>query len=309
MPFGKVAGEEVCYKTKWIKGTAYAVMDKLGTPEDFGEESLPIQVVREGDTPFPPAPPGLLNYIDPNKYQEEWIMCIHSKYHEKCSCEGSAPAPEGEDVLPDIFGGASYQAGPCGRSDKERKRAKQNCKCNGIEFEWSQRRGGSNPRDYPAYGYEINFCCELEAKQIRGCTGDTTTGLQEPHPTGIGIPCSCNKSIKLPNFTHIHIVERGDSIHGGDVWGSFNPPQLPYAWQQPQNVVESREKMLCSIKGAVLDLLESEWGKVKDISICGRCDEFGGGSYHFDQDAEPGEGGNKDRCEGYPKGEAPYYGS
>jgi len=314
MPFGKVANEETCYKTKWIQGTAYAVMDKLGVPEDFGEERLPVIEPAEPD-----PSQGIdfaLNSIgrDPNRYQEEWMICIHSKYHEKCSCQENAPAPEGADILPDMLPDF-YQTGPCGRSERQRRRAKENCKCNGLEFEWSSStmNAADKPEDsYPAYGYKINFCCELGAEQVRACRGDTGIAPQHPDSTGTSvpsIPCSCNKSIKLPNFTHLHIVERGDSIHGGEVYGSFNPPQLPYAPQIPQNVIESREKMLCDIKGEVLSVLEGQWGKVKDISICGRCNEFGSGTLHFDQDAEPGEGANEDECDGYPKGEAPYYGS
>ena len=307
MPFGEVADEEICYKTKWIEGTAYAVMDKLGTPEDFGEERLPMRIVpvEEGG-----IGQGILNYIDPNKFQEEWRLCVQGRYYEKCECEGSGPAPEGSDAEGDLFGG-SYQPGPCGRSKKDRIRSRENCKCK-SSFLWSSssRQGGEKPQDaYPQYGYEITFCCEISIEQTRACNSENALGTVDTGPGSIDIPCNCLKSIKIPNIDLLHFVERGDSLHGGDVYGSFNPPQVPYANQPPLNTQKSREELVCKLRAEIISRLEGQWGKVKDISLCGRCDEPSGGDILFDQDSEAGEGENKNDCQGYPKGEVGEFGN
>jgi len=295
MAFGNVEDEQICYKWKWIEGTAYIVMSGLSSPEDFGERSLDfVDMGPLTQAGFP---------SDPNKYQEHWTICLGGSYYEQCTCEDSSPAPEGPS-LPDLFGGGQYQAGPCGRSKKDRENA-ASCKCK-SSFLWN----GDSDKGYPLYGYKISFCCEISVEQTHSCDdenvfGHPSEGREEITPR----PCVCLKAMALPSTTLKHDVERGDSVHGGEVWSSFNPPQTPYAWQQPQNIQKSRDAMVCAIKQDLLTTLELLHGPVANIKLCGECEEATSGDVPYDADSPPGEGLNKDRCEGYPKDEGPWVGS
>jgi len=285
MPFGNVEDEETCYKWKWIEGTAYAVLTDVSTPDDFGEPWVPRRV------PHPDDPNAdSVDESDQNRYQEHWTICVGGTYYEQCTCEELPPAPEGDQL--NVWS-AAYQPGPCGRSKKDRENA-DSCKCKS-----SFLLNGGSRTSYPRTGYKIDFCCEISAEQTHRCDdenafGHPSEGREEITPR----PCMCLKAMALPSTTLDHDVERGDSLFGLEVGDNVG-----YSDQAPRNTQNSRDAMMCALKQDLLTTLEILHGPVANIKLCGECEEATSGDVPYDADSPPGEGLNKDRCEGYPKGE------
>ena len=320
--------EEVCYKWKWITGTAYATLVAVWGPEDFGEDPLPYEVIRtpEGQTPNLATWP-----LDPNKYQERWVLCVGATYYEECKCFESEPSEEGEEAEGPQIGPGGDNNGPCGRSQEEHIESEDNCKCK-ARFTSTMTAlggtGGSTPIEEsagegPHRGYTIDFCCELGSEPIRFCEeaddtstsgpgGGSDTYGNDPYdastpPDTSSVRCNCQKHIRLPKEEHFFNTERGSSLH--ENLGQ----SLDYTFQFPSGSEKERERLLCQLLEQVLERLSTSdsaggppgHGDYKDISLCGECEEAANEGVAFDEDEDTRE---MDECDGFPGPELQIFG-